>query len=134
MWGSGTRRCGVIRLTGSRAPLSAAFSGIRVPLSTIEIGEIRRREIGKPREATSKAAPTTPRPQPSPDTNTNTRSEQQATGIERFELMGKVEGIDVFDMGPLQADRLGTLEDPIEVLSYVRHECSGTTNLKWGAG
>ncbi|WOO80710.1 Cytochrome c oxidase subunit 4, mitochondrial [Vanrija pseudolonga] len=46
--------------------------------------------------------------------------EQQATGIERFELMGKVEGVDVFDMTPLQADRLGTLDNPIEVFSFVR--------------
>ncbi|EKC99869.1 cytochrome c oxidase polypeptide iv [Trichosporon asahii var. asahii CBS 8904] len=44
--------------------------------------------------------------------------EQQATGIERFELMGKVQGVDVFDMKPLEADRIGTLADPIEVLSY----------------
>lgn len=48
----------------------------------------------------------------------DTLSEQQATGIERFELMGKVEGIDVFDMKPLQADRIGTIAEPIEVLSY----------------
>lgn len=48
-------------------------------------------------------------------------SKEQATGIERFELMGKVEGVDVFDMQPLEADRLGTLEQPIEVFSYVRH-------------
>lgn len=48
----------------------------------------------------------------------HTHSEQQATGIERFELMGKVQGVDVFDMKPLEADRIGTLADPIEVLSY----------------
>lgn len=48
----------------------------------------------------------------------HTHSEQQATGIERFELMGKVQGIDVFDMKPLEADRIGTLADPIEVFSY----------------
>ncbi|KAL1411660.1 Cytochrome c oxidase subunit 4 [Vanrija albida] len=54
--------------------------------------------------------------------------EQQATGIERFELMGKVEGVDVFDMTPLEADRLGTLENPIEVFSFypLRHVgCTG---------
>lgn len=32
--------------------------------------------------------------------------------------MGKVDGVDVFDMKPLEADRLGTLADPIQILSY----------------
>lgn len=48
-------------------------------------------------------------------------SRQQATGIERFELIGKAEGVDVFDMAPLDASRTGTLDNPIEVFSYVRH-------------
>ena len=32
----------------------------------------------------------------------------QATGLERFEILGKMQGIDVFDMKPLDASRLGT--------------------------
>lgn len=31
----------------------------------------------------------------------------QATGLERFEIMGKMQGIDVFDMKPLDASRKG---------------------------
>lgn len=33
---------------------------------------------------------------------------EQATGLERFELLGKMQGIDVFDMKPLDASRMGT--------------------------
>ncbi|BEJ13065.1 hypothetical protein CspHIS471_0302390 [Cutaneotrichosporon sp. HIS471] len=52
---------------------------------------------------------------------------QQATGIERFELIGKAEGVDVFDMGPLPSDRIGTLENPIEVLSFYPERHVGCT-------
>lgn len=31
----------------------------------------------------------------------------QATGLERFEILGKMQGIDVFDMKPLDASRKG---------------------------
>lgn len=48
--------------------------------------------------------------------------EEQATGLERFELEHKLAGQDAFDMSPLQADRLGTTKDPIKVVSYVRTE------------
>ncbi|KAI4199887.1 MAG: hypothetical protein LQ346_002496 [Caloplaca aetnensis] len=34
---------------------------------------------------------------------------EQATGLERFEILGKMQGIDVFDMKPLDASRLGTI-------------------------
>lgn len=33
----------------------------------------------------------------------------QATGLERLELIGKMQGIDIFDMRPLDASRLGML-------------------------
>ena len=33
---------------------------------------------------------------------------EQATGLERFEILGKMQGIDVFDMKPLDASRRGT--------------------------
>ncbi|RSH83134.1 Cytochrome c oxidase subunit 4 [Apiotrichum porosum] len=55
--------------------------------------------------------------------------EQQATGIERFELLGKVEGVDVFDMTPLEADRIGTLDKPIEVFSYFPERHVGCTGF-----
>jgi cytochrome c oxidase subunit 5b len=31
----------------------------------------------------------------------------QATGLERLEILGKMQGIDIFDMKPLDASRLG---------------------------
>lgn len=45
--------------------------------------------------------------------------EQQATGLERFELLGKLQGVEVFDMEPLQMTHLGTTQNPIKVKSYV---------------
>jgi cytochrome c oxidase subunit 5b len=33
---------------------------------------------------------------------------EQATGLERLEILGKMQGIDIFDMKPLDASRLGT--------------------------
>lgn len=32
---------------------------------------------------------------------------EQAVGLERLEILGKMEGVDVFDMKPLDASRLG---------------------------
>lgn len=32
---------------------------------------------------------------------------EQATGLERLEILGKMEGVDVFDMRPLDASRRG---------------------------
>lgn len=32
---------------------------------------------------------------------------EQATGLERFEILGKMQGVDVFDMRPLDASRKG---------------------------
>jgi len=33
---------------------------------------------------------------------------QQATGLERLEILGKMEGVDIFDMRPLDSSRKGT--------------------------
>jgi cytochrome c oxidase subunit 5b len=33
---------------------------------------------------------------------------EQATGLERLEILGKMQGIDIFDMTPLPSDRRGT--------------------------
>jgi hypothetical protein len=32
---------------------------------------------------------------------------EQATGLERLEILGKMQGIDIFDMRPLPSDRRG---------------------------
>ena len=45
--------------------------------------------------------------------------ENQSTGLERLQLLGHQEGIDVFDMQPLEVPRLGTTKEPILVKSYV---------------
>ncbi len=33
---------------------------------------------------------------------------EQATGLERLEILGKMQGVDIFDMKPLDASRKGT--------------------------
>lgn len=44
----------------------------------------------------------------------------QATGLERLQLLGEIEGINIFDEGPLDSSRIGTKADPVLVPSYVR--------------
>lgn len=34
---------------------------------------------------------------------------EQATGLERLEILGKMQGVDIFDMKPLDASRKGEL-------------------------
>jgi cytochrome c oxidase subunit 5b len=36
----------------------------------------------------------------------------QSTGLERLEILGKMQGVDVFDMKPLDASRKGTSRFP----------------------
>lgn len=45
---------------------------------------------------------------------------EQATGLERLQLLGELEGVDVFDDSPLDSSRIGTKAHPILVPSYVR--------------
>ncbi|KAJ7903498.1 cytochrome c oxidase subunit VB-domain-containing protein [Mycena olivaceomarginata] len=52
---------------------------------------------------------------------------EQATGLERFEMLGDMMGIDVFDETPLDSSRVGTKKDPIMVLSYDNHRIVGCT-------
>ncbi|TPX18394.1 uncharacterized protein E0L32_011704 [Thyridium curvatum] len=52
---------------------------------------------------------------------------EQSTGLERLEIMGKMEGVDVFDMRPLDASRLGTMADPIRVRSAGEEQYVGCT-------
>ncbi|KAJ5287729.1 Cytochrome c oxidase subunit 4 [Penicillium angulare] len=53
----------------------------------------------------------------------------QATGLERLELIGKMQGIDIFDMRPLDASRKGTLEDPIIVNGAGDEQYAGCTGF-----
>ena len=46
--------------------------------------------------------------------------QSQATGLERFQLLGELEGVSAFDMEPLDSSRVGTAENPIKVMSLVR--------------
>jgi hypothetical protein len=41
---------------------------------------------------------------------------EQATGIERYEILGKMQGIDIFDMKPLDASRMGEAQ---RILAYL---------------
>ncbi len=44
---------------------------------------------------------------------------EQATGLERLQLLGDMEGIKVFDDSPLDSTHLGTKVNPVLVPSYV---------------
>jgi cytochrome c oxidase subunit 5b len=44
---------------------------------------------------------------------------EQATGLERLQLLAEMEGVDIFSDSP-DTTRLGTKADPIKIVSYVR--------------
>ncbi|KAG6817684.1 hypothetical protein H0H87_005443 [Tephrocybe sp. NHM501043] len=52
---------------------------------------------------------------------------EQATGLERLQLLGELEGVKVFDDAPLDASRIGTKADPILVPSYDVERIVGCT-------
>ncbi|KAK6539185.1 Cytochrome c oxidase subunit 4 [Orbilia ellipsospora] len=54
---------------------------------------------------------------------------EQATGLERLEILGKMDGIDVFDMKPLDASRMGTLENPIIAKGFGEEHYVGCTGF-----
>ncbi|RSL46064.1 Cytochrome c oxidase subunit 4, mitochondrial [Fusarium floridanum] len=54
---------------------------------------------------------------------------EQATGLERLEILGKMEGVDIFDMRPLDASRLGTMAEPIVVRSAGEEQFAGCTGF-----
>ncbi|RAH75236.1 cytochrome c oxidase subunit IV [Aspergillus aculeatinus CBS 121060] len=54
---------------------------------------------------------------------------EHATGLERLELTGKMQGIDIFDMRPLDASRKGTLENPIIVNGAGDEQYAGCTGF-----
>lgn len=53
----------------------------------------------------------------------------QSTGMERLEILGKVEGVDIFDMRPLDASRKGTVAEPILVRSAGDEQFAGCTGF-----
>ncbi|KAL2126634.1 hypothetical protein VTI74DRAFT_487 [Chaetomium olivicolor] len=54
---------------------------------------------------------------------------EQATGLERLEILGKMESVDVFDMRPLDASRKGTMENPVMVRSAGEEQYAGCTGV-----
>ncbi|KAI1197386.1 COX5B-domain-containing protein [Nemania serpens] len=52
---------------------------------------------------------------------------EQSTGLERLEILGKMEGVDIFDMRPLDSSRRGTLDNPIVVRSAGDEQYAGCT-------
>ncbi|KAI0017549.1 cytochrome c oxidase subunit VB [Xylariomycetidae sp. FL0641] len=52
---------------------------------------------------------------------------EQSTGLERLEILGKMEGVDIFDMRPLDSSRKGTPENPIPVKSAGDEQYAGCT-------
>ncbi|KAG6842342.1 hypothetical protein C0991_010632 [Blastosporella zonata] len=52
---------------------------------------------------------------------------EQATGLERLQLLGELEGVKVFDDAGLDASRIGTKLDPILVPSYDVERIIGCT-------
>ncbi|KAM4062666.1 cytochrome c oxidase subunit vb domain-containing protein [Hirsutella rhossiliensis] len=52
---------------------------------------------------------------------------EQSTGLERLEILGKMEGVDIFDMRPLDASRKGTMDNPIKVRSAGDEQFAGCT-------
>ena len=45
---------------------------------------------------------------------------EQATGLERLQLIGQLHGVDLFNMGPLLITKPGALADPTLVPACVR--------------
>ncbi|CEJ91803.1 Putative Cytochrome c oxidase polypeptide IV [[Torrubiella] hemipterigena] len=58
---------------------------------------------------------------------------EQATGLERLEILGKMEGEDIFDMRPLDASRKGNMENPIIVRSAGEEQYAGCTGYPAGS-
>ena len=54
---------------------------------------------------------------------------EQATGLDRLEILGKQEGIDIFDMKPLPSDRMGTMADPVRIRSFGDEQYCGCTGI-----
>jgi len=55
--------------------------------------------------------------------------ENQATGLERFQVLGQAQGVDVFDMQGILMTRQGTLKNPIIVPSFSKTRQIGCTGF-----
>ncbi|KAF2669236.1 COX5B-domain-containing protein [Microthyrium microscopicum] len=53
----------------------------------------------------------------------------QATGLERLEILGKIEGVDIWDMRPLDTSRKGTMDNPVVVKSFGEEQYVGCTGV-----
>lgn len=56
---------------------------------------------------------------------------EQATGLERLEILGKMQGVDVFDMSPLDASRLGEKAFPLPREYSIGPETTGSAKEKF---
>ncbi|KAF8199613.1 cytochrome c oxidase [Pholiota molesta] len=54
---------------------------------------------------------------------------EQATGLERLQLLGDLEGINVFDDSPLDSSRIGTKANPVLVPSFETERTIGCTGV-----
>ncbi|EGG08240.1 uncharacterized protein MELLADRAFT_74577 [Melampsora larici-populina 98AG31] len=54
---------------------------------------------------------------------------EQATGIERYEILARMEGLEPFDNKPLAVPHMGTLADPVKVFSLERTRIVGCTGF-----
>jgi len=54
---------------------------------------------------------------------------EQATGLERLELLAKLDGKEFFDMAPLEMTRLGTKQNPIIISSKDDYRFVGCTGF-----
>ncbi|KAH9452062.1 hypothetical protein Pst134EA_025998 [Puccinia striiformis f. sp. tritici] len=54
---------------------------------------------------------------------------EQATGIERYEILARMEGHDPFDRKPLAVNHMGTLDNPVKVFSLERTRIVGCTGF-----
>ena len=57
----------------------------------------------------------------------------QSTGLERFEILGKMQGVDVFDMRPLDASRKGMSDFILETGFGMRIRSRGL-GILWAMG
>ena len=97
---------------------SSIASTLRVPLRSATAPRVAFRALStSPLRFSEHQAPIIQGEGPKPGEIAS--DEQQSTGLERFELMGRLQGVDVFDMSPLDASRQGTVANPIKVRSMV---------------
>lgn len=97
----------------ARAPRVLRASAMPAPLRTLRTSAVLRSDAPAPIIVYEGAKP-----------GQVATDEQQATGLERWELENTIEGKPAFDMEPLPADRLGTVASPISVLSLVSSQTS----------